>query len=118
MLGIGLLGCGRIGGVHARNIAAHPRARLVAAYDPVEAVAGAIAAEYGAQRLRSVLRSSCISSFPLATARLRTSGPAGLLAEIVTFRPPTRHRPTVSGWTAAHRCFPGRDRPLRPRDGR
>ena len=31
MLNFAVLGCGRIGRMHARNIAAHPRAELVAA---------------------------------------------------------------------------------------
>ena len=44
MIGIGLLGCGRIGRVHARNIGAHPRARLVAAYDPMGTAAETVAA--------------------------------------------------------------------------
>ena len=33
MLRIAVLGCGRIGRMHAANIAAHPRARLAAVYD-------------------------------------------------------------------------------------
>src|SRR5690606_36114646 len=44
MLGIAVLGCGRIGRVHAANIAAHPRARLTAVYD----VSGDAAAEVAA----------------------------------------------------------------------
>lgn len=54
MIGMGLLGCGRIGRVHARNIAAHPRARLVAAFDPASAPAEAVAAEHGADAAGSV----------------------------------------------------------------
>ena len=54
MVGIGVLGCGRIGRVHARNIAAHPRARLVACYDPAVDAATAVATEYGAQHFASV----------------------------------------------------------------
>lgn len=44
MLGIAVLGCGRIGRMHAANIAAHPRARLTAVYD----VSGDAAAEVAA----------------------------------------------------------------------
>jgi myo-inositol 2-dehydrogenase/D-chiro-inositol 1-dehydrogenase len=33
MVGMAVLGCGRIGRVHARNIARHPRARLVTVFD-------------------------------------------------------------------------------------
>lgn len=46
MLKIAVLGCGRIGGMHARNVAAHPRAELATVYDihrpSAEAVAGAL----------------------------------------------------------------------------
>lgn len=49
MIGIGLLGCGRIGRVHARNVADHPRARLLAAYDPAADAAAAVAAAHGAR---------------------------------------------------------------------
>jgi myo-inositol 2-dehydrogenase / D-chiro-inositol 1-dehydrogenase len=33
MVGMAVLGCGRIGRVHARNVAQHPRARLVTVFD-------------------------------------------------------------------------------------
>jgi len=45
MVGFAILGCGRIGRMHARNIQAHPRAKLVALYD----VAGQAAAETSAE---------------------------------------------------------------------
>lgn len=51
MLRVGLIGAGRIGKVHARNIAAHPRSRLVAVADVVEAAATAIATAYDAVTL-------------------------------------------------------------------
>ena len=35
MVSFAILGCGRIGRMHARNIKAHPRAELVAVYDVV-----------------------------------------------------------------------------------
>src|SRR5579875_3666310 len=54
MLGIGLLGCGRIGRVHAQNVAAHPGARLVAAYDPAPGAAAAVAHAHGARTSASV----------------------------------------------------------------
>ena len=49
MLRLGVLGAGRIGKIHGRNAAAHPRARLVAVYDPIEAAAKELAAETGAE---------------------------------------------------------------------
>jgi myo-inositol 2-dehydrogenase / D-chiro-inositol 1-dehydrogenase len=49
MLRIGVLGAGRIGKIHAANVAAHPRARLVAVFDvdsgAAKSLAGATAAE-------------------------------------------------------------------------
>ena len=39
VLRFGLFGCGRIGRVHADSIAAHPRAELAIAYDPLEPAA-------------------------------------------------------------------------------
>ena len=48
MIGIALLGAGRIGAMHARHIAAHPRARLSAVYDAEGSAAAAVAAQCGA----------------------------------------------------------------------
>ena len=48
MVGLAVLGCGRIGRVHARNIAANSRATLVACYDAAPDAAQAAAAETGA----------------------------------------------------------------------
>ena len=45
MIGIAVLGCGRIGRVHARNVARHARARLVKVYD----VSGEAARETAAE---------------------------------------------------------------------
>ena len=50
MLNFALFGAGRIGVVHAANIAAsHPRAKLAYVYDPNRAAAEATAARYGAK---------------------------------------------------------------------
>jgi len=54
MIGFAILGCGRIGKMHARNIAEHPRAELVACYDVTAAAAEAIAREHGAKAMGSV----------------------------------------------------------------
>ncbi len=54
MVGFAVLGCGRIGRMHARNIAANPRARLVACYDVLGEAAEATAAELGATAAGSV----------------------------------------------------------------
>ncbi|MEO0389160.1 MAG: Gfo/Idh/MocA family oxidoreductase, partial [Pseudomonadota bacterium] len=48
MLNVGLLGCGRIGQVHAKSLGATPRARLVAVADAQPPAAAALAAATGA----------------------------------------------------------------------
>lgn len=54
MTGIGLIGAGRIGALHARNIARHADARLVAVHDAEPAAAAALAARHGARPVDSV----------------------------------------------------------------
>lgn len=54
MIGFALLGCGRIGRVHARNIHAHPGAALAACYDVAGPAAAAVAAELGAPQAHSI----------------------------------------------------------------
>jgi myo-inositol 2-dehydrogenase / D-chiro-inositol 1-dehydrogenase len=49
-----VIGCGRIGRMHARNVAAHPRAELVAVHDVVGAAAEATGAALGARVAGSV----------------------------------------------------------------
>ena len=46
MLRIAVLGCGRIGRMHAANIAAHPRAKLIAVYDVNQSSADTVAAQH------------------------------------------------------------------------
>lgn len=45
---IGLLGCGRIGQVHAASVAASPRAELVAVFDPFGSAVEKVGRDYGA----------------------------------------------------------------------
>jgi myo-inositol 2-dehydrogenase / D-chiro-inositol 1-dehydrogenase len=54
MLGMAVLGCGRIGRLHARNVARHPRARLTLVFDVLEEAARATAAELGVKAARSL----------------------------------------------------------------
>ena len=54
MVGFALFGCGRIGRMHARNVAEHPRSRLVACYDRVGDAAAEVAARHGAEAVPSV----------------------------------------------------------------
>ncbi|MGC3939054.1 inositol 2-dehydrogenase [Roseobacter sp. EG26] len=53
MLNIGLLGCGRIGAVHARSIKQHPDAQVTALSDAIPAAAQALAETSGAAVLDS-----------------------------------------------------------------
>src|SRR5919204_4339481 len=48
MVRLGLIGCGRIGRVHADSIDVHPRAELAHVYDPVEAAAREVGTRFGA----------------------------------------------------------------------
>jgi myo-inositol 2-dehydrogenase / D-chiro-inositol 1-dehydrogenase len=48
LIRFGLLGCGRIGCVHADSIDVHPQAELAWVYDPVESAAQEVAKHYGA----------------------------------------------------------------------
>jgi myo-inositol 2-dehydrogenase / D-chiro-inositol 1-dehydrogenase len=54
MVRFAVLGCGRIGRMHARNIKAHPRAELVSVYDVAAQAAEETAAECGARVAGSV----------------------------------------------------------------
>jgi myo-inositol 2-dehydrogenase / D-chiro-inositol 1-dehydrogenase len=54
MVGFAVLGCGRIGRMHARNIKMHPRAEMVACYDVVNKAALDTASEVGATAATSV----------------------------------------------------------------
>lgn len=49
MISVGVLGAGRIGQIHARNVAAHPKARLVAVTDVSADAANGLAAATGAK---------------------------------------------------------------------
>ena len=62
----GLIGCGRIGRLHARNIAAHPRAKLLGCYDVAADAAQACASELGipsAPSLQALLESGIDAVF-------------------------------------------------------
>jgi myo-inositol 2-dehydrogenase / D-chiro-inositol 1-dehydrogenase len=54
MLGIGLVGCGRIGAMHATSIAAHPAASLAAVFDVNRFAAEAVAAANGSPVMESI----------------------------------------------------------------
>ncbi len=54
MVAFAVLGCGRIGRMHARNLARHPRAKLVSVYDIAAPAAADTARELGAEAAASV----------------------------------------------------------------
>ena len=70
MLNVGLLGAGRIGRVHARNIAGNPRSRLAAVTDVFDAAAEELAASYGASARATddVLADASIDAVLIATS--------------------------------------------------
>ncbi|WP_413206394.1 inositol 2-dehydrogenase [Rhodospirillum sp. A1_3_36] len=70
MLKVGLLGAGRIGQVHARTIAAHPRSQLHSISDVNGEAAGALAAPYGAEvrSTEAILADSAIDAVLIATS--------------------------------------------------
>ncbi|WP_417723029.1 inositol 2-dehydrogenase [Salipiger sp.] len=51
MIGIAVLGAGRIGKIHAANVAANPRARLIAVADPFAEACEPLAAKHGAEAM-------------------------------------------------------------------
>ncbi|KNG92176.1 inositol 2-dehydrogenase [Pseudaestuariivita atlantica] len=70
MLNVGLLGAGRIAGVHARTITAHPGSQLAAVSDHFPEYAEKLAAEYGAtaRTTDEVLADPSINAVLIATS--------------------------------------------------
>jgi myo-inositol 2-dehydrogenase/D-chiro-inositol 1-dehydrogenase len=54
MVGIAVLGCGRIGRIHAGNLARHPRAKLVSVFDVASDAAQQTATELGVKRAQNL----------------------------------------------------------------
>ncbi|MTE02048.1 inositol 2-dehydrogenase [Paracoccus sp. YIM 132242] len=83
MTGIAVLGTGRIGRMHAENIAAHPRARLAGVYDIHTAAAAEVAAKLDVPQFDSVeavLASPDVDAVLIATS---TATHADLLEQAV-----------------------------------
>jgi myo-inositol 2-dehydrogenase/D-chiro-inositol 1-dehydrogenase len=71
MIRFAVLGCGRIGRMHARNLARHPRAQLVSVFDIVAKSAADTAAELGvtaAATVEEVLADSRVEAVLIATS--------------------------------------------------
>ena len=105
MVRIAVLGCGRIGAMHAANIAAHPRARLAAVQDINRAAAEAVAAATGAPVMDSaaaVLASREVDAVLIATA---TDTHADLLEQAVTAgKPVLCEKPIDLSLARVNRC--------------
>lgn len=69
MIGIGILGCGRIGQVHARSVRAFDTARVMAVADAVPAAASALAATTGAEArsAEAIIEAADIDAVVIAT---------------------------------------------------
>ena len=71
MVRIGVLGCGRIGAMHAANIAAHPKAMLAGVFDIHAPAATAVAGKTGARVFASaeaLIRDDGVDAVLIATA--------------------------------------------------
>jgi myo-inositol 2-dehydrogenase/D-chiro-inositol 1-dehydrogenase len=71
MIRFSVLGCGRIGTMHARNLAKHPLAQLVSVYDVVTRASDAMASELGvkaAQSVDEVLNDAEVDAVLIATS--------------------------------------------------
>ena len=105
MVRIALLGCGRIGAMHAANIAAHPRARLAAVYDINRSTAEAVAASTGSPAMDSadaVFASPDVDAVLIATA---TDTHADLLERAVAANKPVLcEKPIDLSLARVNRC--------------
>lgn len=71
MVGIAVLGCGRIGRMHARNVASHPRARLVTVFDLNASASASVACELGvkvASSLPALLSNPAVEGVLIASS--------------------------------------------------
>lgn len=105
MIRIAVLGCGRIGAMHAANIAAHPRARLAAVQDINRAAAEAVAAATGAPVMDSaaaIFASGEVDAVLIATA---TDTHADLLEQAVAAgKPVLCEKPIDLSLARVNRC--------------
>src|SRR4051812_19529719 len=104
MIGLALFGAGRIGAVHAANIAASAKARLVSVHDVNAAAARQIAARHGARPAAGaaeVLADRSVDAVLIATS-------TDTHVELITQRGPasrysarSRSTSTLPGWSSA-----------------
>lgn len=71
MVRIGLLGCGRIGAVHAGNLAHHPEVEFAVVYDPHQPAAERVGTQHGvaiAESAEALLRTASLDGVVIASA--------------------------------------------------
>ncbi len=78
-----VLGCGRIGRLHAANLHAHPDAELVSVFDVVEEAADATAASLGVRRAASVAEALADPTVQAALIATPTATHVPLIVEAV-----------------------------------
>lgn len=105
MIRIAVLGCGRIGAMHAANIAAHPNASLAAVQDINDAAAQAASVATGAPVMNSaaeVFASSAVDAVLIATA---TDTHADLIEQAVAAgKPVLCEKPIDLSLARVNRC--------------
>ncbi|MGP9791819.1 inositol 2-dehydrogenase [Roseinatronobacter sp. NSM] len=83
MIGIAVLGTGRIGRMHAENIAAHPRARLAGVYDINTSAASEVAAKLAVPQFESVEGALAASDVDAVLIASSTATHADLIEQAV-----------------------------------
>ena len=76
-----VLGCGRIGRMHAANLAAHPDAELVSVFDVMEEAAAATAGALGVRRAASVAEALADPAVEAVLIAAPTAPPVPLIVE-------------------------------------
>lgn len=83
MIGIAVLGAGRIGKIHAANVAANPQARLVAVADPFPEACGPLAAQHGAEAMTDPMAAIARNDVEAVVIGTPTDTHIGLLTRAV-----------------------------------
>ena len=105
MIRIAVLGCGRIGAMHAANIAAHPRARLAAVQDINGVAAEAVAASSGARVIETAAELFSSPDVDAALISTATDTHADLLEQAVAAgKPVLCEKPIDLSLTRVNRC--------------
>jgi myo-inositol 2-dehydrogenase/D-chiro-inositol 1-dehydrogenase len=105
MVRIALLGCGRIGAMHAANIAAHPRAQLAAVYDINRFAAESVGSLTGAPVLDSAAAAFASPEVDAVLIATATDTHADLLEQAVAANKPVLcEKPIDLSLARVNRC--------------